>query len=68
MKKQTAQSEFSKSWNQMNEDMNRIQDMMDNHMDVDPDNIGWDDVATMTHLANQMREISDQIFNEGEYK
>jgi len=28
---------------------------------------GWGDVGDMTHLAGQLREIEDRLWNKGEY-
>ena len=37
------------------------------HFETDPDAITWGHVGTLNHYRDQMRNITDSAFREGEY-
>ena len=45
----------------------RLTQEADNHFGADFDTINYGDVGSLDHIAEQLKEISDQTFNEGEY-
>lgn len=47
--------------------LKRLQDLSDNHFDTAPDEVNWADVGSLGHVAEQLKEITDFVFGEGEY-
>lgn len=45
----------------------RLQSAADDHLGVAPEDVRWGHVADTGLIASQLREISDRVFNEGEY-
>lgn len=45
----------------------RLQALSDNHFDTAPDELNWADVGSLGHVAEQLKEITDFLFGEGEY-
>jgi hypothetical protein len=45
----------------------RLQALSDNHFDTPPDEVNWSDVGSLRHVAEQLKEITDFVFGEGEY-
>ena len=46
----------------------RIKQASDNHFGASPDKTDWGHVGSVTHWRDQLRQISDAIFNEGEHR
>lgn len=44
----------------------RLQALSDNHFDTAPDELNWADVGSLGHVAEQLKEITDFLFGEGE--
>jgi len=68
MNNSAAQKAFLQNIEQMKSDMKRMQSNLDNFMSMNPDDINWGDAGTAGHYAEQIKEVSNQMFNEGEYK
>ena len=49
------------------EQPHRLAAASDDHFHTYPDRIGWADVGDLEHYNAQLKEITDQIFKEGEY-
>ena len=47
--------------------LQRLTEFMSNHFGVDPDEVDWGHVGTLSHHARLLRELSDSAFQEGEY-
>ena len=52
---------------EIDERLARLAAASDDHFHKDPDRIGWADVGDLEHYNAQLKEITDQIFKEGEY-
>ena len=52
---------------EIDERLARIAAASDDHFPKDPDRIGWADVGDLEHYNAQLKEITNQIFREGEY-
>lgn len=47
--------------------LERLQQAAQNHLGLTPDEINWSHVGSAGHYAAQLREICDQVFQEGEF-
>jgi len=47
--------------------LKRLQDLSDDIFNIDPDTVTWGDVGDLTHYADDLKDITDRAFNEGEY-
>ena len=47
--------------------LERLNTLSDDHFDTHPDEIDWGDVGTLNHYASLLREITDSAFKEGEH-
>ena len=45
----------------------RLKQQSDEHFGKKPDNVTWSDVGDLTHYAQQLKELTDCVFKEGEY-
>jgi len=45
----------------------RLAQLSDDYFGADPDSIGWGDVGTLAHYAEQLKRITDSAFKEGEH-
>ena len=52
---------------EIDERLARLAAASDDHFHKDPDRINWADVGDLQHYNAQLKEITDQIFKEGEY-
>jgi len=52
---------------EIDERLARLAAASDDHFHKDPDRVGWADVGDLEHYNAQLKEITDQIFKEGEY-
>ena len=52
---------------EIDERLARLTKASDDHFHKDPDRIGWPDVGDLEHYNAQLKELTDQIFKEGEY-
>ena len=47
--------------------LQRLTEFSANHFGVDPDEVNWGHVGTLSLHARLLREINDSAFQEGEY-
>lgn len=47
--------------------LERLKALSDDHFNSNPDEINWADVGTLDHYRAKLREICDSVFQEGEY-
>ncbi len=45
----------------------RLQTLSDEHFQANPDEIHWGHVGDLADISNNLREICDRAFQEGEY-
>lgn len=65
--KPTALATFIALKMEIDERLARLTDASDDHFHKDPDRIGWADVGDLAHYNVQLKELTDQVFKEGEY-
>ena len=66
-KKPTAIDVFIARKAEIDTMLKRLQAFSDNHFDTAPDEVNWGDVGSLGHVAEQLKEITDFVFGEGEY-
>jgi hypothetical protein len=47
--------------------LERLRALSENHFNGNPEQINWADVGTLDHYRAKLREICDSAFHEGEY-
>jgi hypothetical protein len=47
--------------------LQRLTEFSADHFGVDPDQVDWGHVGTLSHHARLLRELSDYAFQEGEH-
>ena len=47
--------------------LQRLTEFSADHFGVEPDEVDWGHVGTLSHHAQLLRELSDSAFQEGEY-
>jgi hypothetical protein len=47
--------------------LERLKALSDDHFNGNPEEINWADVGTLDHYRAKLREICDSAFHEGEY-
>jgi hypothetical protein len=52
---------------EIDEALQRLQTLSDDHFEANPDNIHWGHVGTVAQIAEKLKEITDFAFNEGEF-
>lgn len=52
---------------QIDDMLERLKALSDDHFNTNPDEINWADVGTLDHYRAKLREICDSAFHEGEY-
>ncbi|MBF0165096.1 MAG: hypothetical protein HQM01_11445 [Magnetococcales bacterium] len=45
----------------------RLQELSDDHFNVDPEEVHWGHEGSLAHIEEQLQEIADFAFQEGEY-
>jgi hypothetical protein len=53
---------------EIDERLARLTAASDDHFHKDSKRIGWADVGDLEHYNAQLKELTDQIFKEGEYE
>ena len=51
----------------LDEMLERLKALSDDHFETHPDEINWGDVGTLNHYASLLRQITDITFKEGEH-
>ena len=62
-----AQAAFVQRNTEVTNLLARLTQEADNHFGADFDTINYGDVGSLDHIAEVLKELSDQVFNEGEY-
>ncbi|MGO4917165.1 hypothetical protein [Pseudogemmobacter sp. W21_MBD1_M6] len=52
---------------QMDEMLECLKALSDEHFNTNPDEINWGHVGTLNHYASLLRQITDGAFKEGEH-
>lgn len=52
---------------EIDEALQRLQALSDDHFEAYPDDIHWGHVGTLAHISEKLKEITDFAFNEGEF-
>lgn len=52
---------------QINRDLDRLKSAAEDHFDTDPEKLNWTDVAEIIRVAEALQQVSDMVFQEGEY-
>lgn len=47
--------------------LERLKALSDNHFNADPDEINWGHVGDLGHYAELLKQITDAAFQEGEH-
>lgn len=47
--------------------LERLQGASDDHFDTHPDDVNWGHVGDLASINDKLRELTDQIFHEGEH-
>lgn len=63
----TAIDAFISAKLEIDDMLERLKALSDEHFNTDPDVINWADVGTLDHYRAKLREICDSAFHEGEY-
>ncbi len=66
-KKSTAIDVFIARKAEIDTMLKRLQALSENHFDTVPDEVNWGDVGSLGYVAEQLKEITDFVFGEGEY-
>ena len=52
---------------EIDERLERLQALSDDHFETHPDEVGWAMVGTLDHYASLLKRITDSAFGEGEH-
>jgi hypothetical protein len=52
---------------EIDEMLQRLQRLSDDHFGVAPEEVTWGDVGSLGHHADLLKRITDMAFNEGEH-
>ncbi len=52
---------------EIDEMLARLQALSDDHFGFDPEAVNWGSVGSISHVASDLREITDFLFGEGEF-
>ena len=63
----TAIDAFISAELEIDDMLERLRALSDDHFNGNPDEINWADVGTLDHYRAKLREICDSAFHEGEY-
>ena len=65
--KRTALKAFIEHNEKINALLKRISAHTEDHLGVSPDEVNWGHVGTMAHMGEELQDIADRLFGEGEY-
>lgn len=65
--KRTALDAFIEHKAHIDEMLERLQKASADHFETNPDTLNWADVGTVASIANDLQNITDRVFKEGEY-
>ncbi len=66
-KQKTALEAFVAKKTQIDEMLNRLLDLSEDHFGVSPDDINWGHVGTLSDYIQSLKLITDSAFKEGEH-
>ena len=66
-RKQEALDAFIGHKARIDEILSRLQEASGDHFGTNPDEIRWGDAGFLADIATSLQQISDRVFNEGEY-
>lgn len=58
---------FTRNQQKVEAILNRIKESNDNHYDTSPEDVSWGDASNVAKIAKDLEELSDFIYQEGEY-
>lgn len=61
--KPQAINTFLANINEARELLNNLQNLVDNHLDFDPENIDWGHAGTAAHLVRLLKEATEAVTN-----
>lgn len=61
--KPQAINTFLANMNEARELLNNLQELVDNHLDFDPENIDWGHVGTSACLVRLLKEVTETVTN-----
>jgi hypothetical protein len=65
--KSTVAAAFIAKKGEIDSMLGRLQELSTDHFNIDPDQITWGDVGTLSHYAELLQRITDSAFQEGEH-
>ncbi|CDM23054.1 hypothetical protein BN940_02891 [Castellaniella defragrans 65Phen] len=60
-----AQNEFVALVGEIQARITRLQGALDNHFDLNPEDINWGHVGDLTQHLEVLTNLTDRVFNEG---
>ncbi|MDZ4806468.1 MAG: hypothetical protein SGI90_16565 [Candidatus Eisenbacteria bacterium] len=67
MKNPTATDAFAAAIEAARVDMESIQEMLEDHLSIDPENVHWGHVGDANRLRDELKAIADRLLYRGEY-
>jgi hypothetical protein len=64
--RENALAAFVSKKAEIDEMLERIKALSDEHFNYSPDHITWDHVGTLGYYAEMLKRVTDKAFNEGE--
>lgn len=65
--KRTALDAFIEHKARIDAMLERLQAASADHFKTNPDTLNWADVGSLADIANDLQNITDRVFKEGEY-
>jgi len=65
--KRTALDAFIEHKARIDEMLERLQAASADHFEANPDSVNWADAGSLAGIANDLQNITDRVFKEGEY-
>lgn len=65
--KRTALDAFIEHKARIDEMLERLQAASADHFETNPDSVNWADVSSLADIANDLEEITNRFFKDGEY-
>lgn len=65
--REAALAAFTESKAEIDAILARLTAHSADHFGVAPDEVNWGTVGALDHILAELREVSDNLFNEGEY-
>ncbi len=65
--REAALAAFIGKKTEIDEMLDRLQTLSADHFGFDPEAVNWGSVGSISHVASDLREITDFLFGEGEF-